>query len=97
MHLAREEHTIEQIENFQAPKKLKADDNEEVLCVLPVRITYFLFALLPTDLHLFTTHTHTQLEYYDNEDGFWTEFIREKYNRNHNSFPVTHSRPFFKH
>ncbi|KAL4478636.1 hypothetical protein ABPG74_006871 [Tetrahymena malaccensis] len=72
IHLAHEEHTIEQIENFQAPKHLGVEEVEEQLCDLP-------------------------LEYYDNDDGFWNDFIKEKLNRNNAAYPATQGRAFFKH
>lgn len=44
-----------------------------------------------------TPEYHLQpLNYYDNDDGFWTEYIREKQNK-WSSNPLIVNRPFLKH
>ena len=37
-----------------------------------------------------------QLEFYDNDDGFWNDFIKEK-ERKYDLYPMIHHRPYFKH
>ena len=37
-----------------------------------------------------------QLEYYDNDDGFWDDYIAAK-EESYNELPMIVNRPFFKH
>lgn len=51
----------------------------------------------PEVMEKFEAIDNLPVDYYDNDDGFWDTYIKEKYEKYAKDIPIRASRQFFKH